>query len=179
MKLKKKNRKRPPAVRAKRRYRRRAPWGALLGKPIERLPQSLIDGLCNGKTADEQRAIRGGEERRVQALRLEKMLTLLRHFGIAETAGWRPWYELALKLASALDDRLMIIDAPPKKRRETAPRWEDKALIEEVVAPQAGPDVKVLAVLAELQTEQGTWPAGYGARSSDGGPHDNGADRED
>jgi hypothetical protein len=178
MKLKKKNRKQPRAARAKRRYRRCAPWGALLGKPIERLPRFLIDGLCNGKAEDEQKAVRDGEDRRVQALQLEKMLKLLRHFGIAETAGWRPWYELALKIALVLDDRLKIVDAPPKKRPKTAPPYEGKMLLEAVVAPQAGPDVKVLAVLAELQTKEETWPAGYGARSIDSGPRANGADRE-
>jgi len=143
-----------PAARAKTRSRRRAPWGGLLGKPIERLPPSLMDGLCDGKTEDEQNAIRSDEDRRVQALQLEKMLKLLRHYGIAETVGWRPWYELALKIASALDDGLKIVDPPQNRQSKTGSRRRGvagKVRVEPVAAVQPGPDVKLLAVLAELQ----------------------------
>jgi hypothetical protein len=98
----------------------RPPWGKLLGgKPIERYTYLF----------DEKIALGEGFMRQEQH---RKMQRLLRHYGIVgrvprypiagfEDASWLVWYNLALAIASELDDSLHIIDAKP--RAKTAPRW--------------------------------------------------------
>ena len=60
------------------------------------------------------------------------MLRLKKYYGIAggknlypiEGVGptdWLPWYELALRIASDLDESLNFVDAPPPAK--TAARW--------------------------------------------------------
>jgi len=100
--------------------RSRPPWGKLLGgKPIERHLYVLDKRIDLGESPLRQ----------AQYLR---MLCLLHHYGIvghvptypiaglADT-GWLVWYNLALAIASELDDSLHIIDAKP--RGKTARRW--------------------------------------------------------
>jgi hypothetical protein len=98
----------------------RPPWGKLLGgKPIERHTYLF----------DEKIALDEGFVRQQQHLKMQR---LLRHYGIVghvpryPVAGvgdtsWLVWYNLALAIASELDDSLHIIDAKP--RGKTAPRW--------------------------------------------------------
>jgi hypothetical protein len=101
------------------RRRRRAPWGKLLGgKPTERhifIGDERID-------LDEEYL----RERQYYA-----MQSLLQHYGIVGNVppypkgladrSWWPWYELALAMASELDDSLKIVDGRPPSK--TAPRW--------------------------------------------------------
>jgi hypothetical protein len=103
--------------RQRRRRRTSPPWGNILGgKPIER------HAFHFGKKIDI------GENART--LQFVRMLLLKRHYGImggddvmdglGGFGSW-PWYQLALALASELDDSFKIIDgtAPGK----TASRW--------------------------------------------------------
>jgi hypothetical protein len=108
------------AGRATNRKRRRAPpWGDLLdGKPIERQKYSL-----SGKKID-----RSAHAREMQ---YSKMLRLAKYYGVPgwwplETGGLgdpvlQPWYQLALAIASELDESLRIVDA--RIPGKTAPRW--------------------------------------------------------
>jgi hypothetical protein len=107
-----------PASRAQR--PRRPPWGDLLGgKPIER--QMWMFGERT--------------ELSEQSLRSEQYLRMVRlknHYGIVggenlypiQGVGpteWLPWYELALRIASDLDESLNFVDARPPAK--TAARW--------------------------------------------------------
>jgi hypothetical protein len=114
--------------------RRTPPWGNLLGgKPIERCD------FVGGKKLDLGDGFAAGMQHR-------KMKRLIGHYGIVShlplpgypiagfgDASWVPWYQLALAIASELDDSLKIIDAVP--RGKTAPRWrgEEGALLLELV----------------------------------------------
>jgi hypothetical protein len=105
--------------------RRRPPWGNILdSKPIERHAYVLGAKIEVGDTA-----------RRIQHAR---MVRLMRHYGIAGRVptypiagvgdvGWLPWYQLALAIASDLDESLEIIDAKP--RGKTAPRWRTEGRV--------------------------------------------------
>jgi hypothetical protein len=101
------------------RRRRCAPWGKLLGgKPTERhtfMGDERID-------LDEEYL----RERQYFAMQF-----LLQHYGIVGNVplypkgladrSWWGWYELALAMASELDDSLKIVDSRPPGK--TAPRW--------------------------------------------------------
>jgi hypothetical protein len=100
----------------------RPPWGGLLGgKSIER------HAWVFGEKTDL------GEEfaRQMQYFRMLKLKEYYRitggEYGYPYPikgigrAEWLPWYELALSIASALDDSFKIIDADPPKK--TAKRW--------------------------------------------------------
>jgi hypothetical protein len=100
--------------------RRRPPWGDLLGgKPIER--QLWILGE---RTEWEEESLR--------AEQYSLMLRLKKHYGIlggenpapaegVAPADWLPWYQLALRIASDLDESLKIVHGNPPAK--TAPRW--------------------------------------------------------
>ena len=121
------------AAEHKRRRRRRRPWGNLLGgKPIER---SAYFGAEKVDLEDTARLIQ-----------YEMMVSLVRHYGIrgpvptypfagvGDVGGWL-WYQLALAIASELDDSLKIIDA--KRPGKTAPRWrgvEGRVLVRQIEA---------------------------------------------
>jgi hypothetical protein len=109
------------AGRATNRKRRRAPpWGGLLdGKPIERQQYYV-----SGKKID-----RSTHARETQYI---KMLRLAKYYGVP--GGWplhqigglgdpvlQPWYQLALAIASELDESLRIVDT--RIPGKTAPRW--------------------------------------------------------
>jgi len=108
-----------PTVVIMQRRRPRPPWGRLFGgKPIER----------HIFVRDEK--IDLGDEflREVQYLRMH---ALLQHYGIVghvppypkglADRSWWCWYELALAIASELDDSLKIVDGRPPGK--TAARW--------------------------------------------------------
>jgi len=102
------------------RRKRRAPWGNILGgKPIVR----------HAFMFDRRIDLSEDTLRRLQYV---KMVELKRHYQIQggehdfpikglAPAPWLPWYELALAIASELDDSLKIADAPPPGK--TARRW--------------------------------------------------------
>jgi hypothetical protein len=131
-----------------RKRRSRPPWGKLLGgKPIER----QVD-LGESSLREEQHF---------------RMRRLLHHYGIvghvprypiagfADT-GWLVWYNLALAIASDLDDSLRIIDAKP--RGKTAPFWrgpEGRVLLDLVDAllRKRGPRRSIRWCLRQLQTK--------------------------
>ena len=108
----------------------RAPWGEELlgGKPIERLlplDDSLGDVCEKDATAEQYR----------------RMCKLKEYYGIEGEAGWRPWFQLTLAIASQLDDALTIIDPLPNPTGKTAKRWtgaEGMQLIEEIKALKEG-----------------------------------------
>src|SRR5262249_23518752 len=99
--------------------RRGPPWGKLLrGKPLMR--HIFVQG---------ERLDLGDEFlREMQYLRMQG---LLQYYGIAGHVllypkglgdrSWWCWYELALAIASELDDSLKIVDGVPPGK--TAPRW--------------------------------------------------------
>jgi hypothetical protein len=125
-------------VRAKGRGKRRLrpPWGKLLGgKPIPRFAWNFNNKIDLSEAA--------------QLVQHANMRRLLEYYGIKGSipsypiagvgkADWLPWYELALAIASDLDDSLRIIDpGPPGK---TSPRWrglEGLILLELVDAHRA------------------------------------------
>lgn len=127
--------------------RKRPPWGDILGKPIERLFPS--EDEKNGRLAQQHAA----------AEQYQKMLRLKEHYGIEGESGWRPWYQLAVAIASELDEGLTIVNPLPQPSGKTARRWhgpEGQQLVTEIdVAKQeyiaAGKDITVLALLAEHQ----------------------------
>jgi|ERR1043166_9064389 hypothetical protein len=126
--------------------RRQRSWGDKLGKPIEQ-----IDGFY----ADARRE------------QYNKMLLLKEHFKIQGERGWRPWYALALAIASELDDGLKIVDWVRKQGR-TAPRWrgaEGIILLQHVEDfKNASNSKKLLGQLAYLQQ---LLPSIYGGMSRD------------
>jgi hypothetical protein len=102
-----------------RKRRPRPPWGKLLGgKPLVR----------HIFVRDEK--IDLGDEF-LRESQYFKMHALLQHYGIGghippypkglADRSWWCWYELALAVASELDDSLKIVDGPP--RGKTAARW--------------------------------------------------------
>jgi hypothetical protein len=105
---------------ARQKRRARPPWGGILGgKPIERHYWRF-----KKKVARNDKLLR--------TMQYTRMLYLKRHYGIlggdydypikgVGSADWLPWYELALAIASDLDDSLKIIDAAPLGK--TTPRW--------------------------------------------------------
>src|SRR5215471_1023727 len=106
------------AAQAQRKRRRRPPWGKLFaGKPLAR------HIFLHGERIDVSDTIQ-----KVQYIRMH---ALLDHYGIVghvppypnglADRSWWCWYELALAIASELDDSLKIVDGlPPGK---TAARW--------------------------------------------------------
>lgn len=102
---------------------RRPPWGNILGGvPIESrawLFNEIIE-LGNEIIRKEQ---------------FERMLRLKRYYNIEggehdlsvgvapSSVDWRPWYELALAIASELDESLKIVDTEPRPLGKTARRW--------------------------------------------------------
>jgi len=114
---------------AQRKRRRRPPWGKLLGgKPIKR------HEFIGGEKVDLGDDLVGREQ-------YFKMQSLLHYYGLAGDvpvypvaglvdANWLCWYQLALAIASELDDSLKIVDGRPPGK--TAARWrgaEGAALI--------------------------------------------------
>ena len=93
------------------------PWGRLFGGPLER------HVFIRGEKIDL-----GDELRETQYLRMH---ALLEHYGIVghvppypkglADRSWWCWYELALAIASELDDSLEIVDGRPPGK--TAARW--------------------------------------------------------
>jgi hypothetical protein len=102
-----------------RKRRQRPPWGKLLrGKPIKRYE------FIAGEKIDV------GDIPRVE--QFAKMMLLLGNYGIVghvptypvgglDDSGWWRWYELALAIASDLDDSLKIVDGQPGGK--TAALW--------------------------------------------------------
>lgn len=105
-------------------------WGPLGdGRPIERL---FSQELCSREPRYAEWA-----EMDAKAEQFRRMCRVKEHYGIAGERGWRPWYELALALASKIDDSLMIVDLPPRPTHKTAKRWagvEGKVFVEEIAA---------------------------------------------
>jgi len=136
--------------------RKRAPWGDLLGKPIERLfPRNDHLGEVS--------------ERDAMAQQFKKMCRLKDRYGIEGDRGWEPWYQLALALATEIDDAVTIIDPLPRPSGKTAPRWrgaEGLQLLAEVQAlsEEYEGKVKQYAIFAELQE---LCPQRYGKMSLD------------
>ena len=85
-----------------RRSRRKLPWPAL-GNPIE---------CSNAEWSQTE----------VEAEQYRRMLKLKEHFGIEGETGWKPWYSLALVIASKFDEGLRITPYLERKGK-TAPRW--------------------------------------------------------
>jgi len=93
------------------------PWGRLFGGPLER------HVFIHGEKIDL-----GDERREMQYFRMH---ALLEHYGIVghvppypkglADRSWWCWYELALAIASELDDSLEIVDGRPPGK--TAARW--------------------------------------------------------
>jgi hypothetical protein len=107
-----------PQRKWQRRRRLRPPWGNILGgEPIER------EGWLFNERIDL------GDEF-VREQQHVKMLRLLSHYRIVgnhdypvqgvDTKGLT-WYQLALAIATDLDDSLKVVDAPPPSK--TAARW--------------------------------------------------------
>jgi len=94
----------------------------------------------------------------------DRVCQLKEYYGIEGKTGWRPWYELALAIASELDDGLKIIDPRPEGR--TTPKWRGapgEALLNEVAALKEGnPNWSVRRCLHQMQK----WGA-YGNMSLD------------
>jgi hypothetical protein len=99
--------------------RPRPPWGKLLGgKPIER----------HVFIRDEKLDL---DEESLRERQYLKMQGLFHHYGIVgyvplypkglADRSWWPWYELALAIASELDDSVKIVDGP--RPGKTAARW--------------------------------------------------------
>ena len=147
------------AAEHKRRRRRRRPWGNLLGgKPIER---SAYFGAEKVDLEDTARLIQ-----------YEMMVSLVRHYGIrgpvptypfagvGDVGGWL-WYQLALAVASELDDSLKIIDA--KLPSKTTPRWrgvEGRVLVRQIrVLQEMRPHRSIHWCLDRLQKQ---FPTSYG-----------------
>ena len=132
----------------KRKYRRRSPWGGAFGKPIE-------DLSCRF-TEDRDEALRRQLSQDARGQQYEKMLQLKKRYAIEGDTGWRPWYELALAIASEFDQGFKIVDAPPAKGGKTARKWRGGAfgvqLVTEVEMARntLGKDVKVLSILRQI-----------------------------
>jgi hypothetical protein len=136
-----------------RKRRPRPPWGKLLsGKAIER----------HVFIRDEKIDL---DEEFLREMQYLKMHALLQHYdigghvplypkGLADRSWWC-WYELALTIASELDDSLKIVDGPP--RGKTAARWrglEGAELIRLVdTIRKAKPNRSVRWCLREVQTK--------------------------
>jgi hypothetical protein len=126
--------------------RRKLPWPRL-GDPIDRL----------AGYADEDAQARREQYRR--------MLTLKKHYQIEGENGAKPWYDLALAIASELDDGLKIVGSkytPPKGK--TSRRWrgtEGTALVDEVLALMDGGEAK--SVPKAVKMLQDLAPKRYGS----------------
>jgi hypothetical protein len=102
--------------------RRRVPWGQILGKPIERMfALSRVDELFEREERRDE--VRREIEQKAFAEQFKKMCLLKQHYEIEGKTGWRPWYKLALAVASEFDDGLKILDPPLAPSGKTAPRW--------------------------------------------------------
>jgi hypothetical protein len=156
------SRRNPGTNQARRKRRPAAPWGKLLGgKPIER------QGYVNNKMIDL------GEY--AQVMQFVKMRTLMGHYNIEgghetfpirglASPNWLPWYQLALAIASELDDSLKVVDA--KRPGKTASRWRgvDGALLLDLVDiwKMRRPKRSVRWCLDQVQKEH---PEAYGQMS--------------
>jgi hypothetical protein len=133
-----------------RKRRLRPPWGNILGgKPIERQAWMFDEIIELGDELTRQ-------------LQYIKMLRLVTHYRIVGdvdypvkgvTAAGLAWYELAVAIASDLDDSLKIAEALPRAR--TAARWrssEGRALLVLVDAMrEARPGRSIRWCLQELR----------------------------
>ena len=152
----------------KRKSRRRVPWGQILGEPIERVTAlSMVDGLFEQE--EKRDKYRRQIEKMSLAVQFRKMCLVKQHYGIEGEAGWRPWYQLALAIASEFYDGLKIIDPPPTPTGKTAPRWRGAEGLEllryvEILKQDAGSGASVYSILAELR---GLAPHRYGRMSLD------------
>ena len=145
---------------ARRKRRPRPPWGGILGG------QLIENRFC---FFDEKRDLGEHYARLMQHI---KMVTLKAHYGIqggdnlfptkgVGAAEWLPWYQLALAIASDLDDSLKIVDAKPPSR--TARRWrgvEGSVLVDLVdIWKQLRPKRSVQWCLQHVQIND---PNGFG-----------------
>ncbi|HXF53401.1 MAG TPA: hypothetical protein VNK52_04685 [Hyphomicrobiaceae bacterium] len=127
------------------------PWGKIGdGKPIERI--KLGSGVPQfEKWADEE----------AKAEQFRRMRRVKEYYGIREEKGWRPWYDLAVALASERDPALTVVDAKPPRTDRTAPRMrgpEGVMLVEQIQCMREdyealGVKQKLIALLAEHQQE--------------------------
>jgi len=89
---------------ARRPSRRRTPWPRL-GKPIEGFPRHESDPQWEQWT-DEL----------ITKWQYQRMLKIKKHYGIEGVSG-SSWYQLALAVASELDDGLKVVDYKPPRIR--------------------------------------------------------------
>jgi hypothetical protein len=143
----------------RRKRHRDPPWGSILGGPIQR------HDFLGDKRLDLDLAV--GFTQGMQRLKMQR---LLRHYRIPGDipalpiagfgdASWWPCYQLALALASELDDSLKIVDGP-LHRKPTAARWrgDEGAVLLEVVdglqnRPGSARKLSVRSCLRLLQTK--------------------------
>jgi hypothetical protein len=123
---------------------------------------------------DEKIELEDGDLRELQYF---SMQFLLQHYGIVghvppypkglSDRSWWPWYELALAMASELDDSLKIVDGRPPGK--TAPRWrgaEGASLIRQVdTLKRAKPDRSIRWYLRVVQEK--VMPNSYGRMTLD------------
>jgi hypothetical protein len=144
------------AAAAKRRPR--PPWGKLLGgKPTER----------HVFIRDEKIDL---DEEFLRERQYFRMHALLQHYGIVghvplypkglADRSWWPWYELALAIASELDDSVKIVDGPP--RGKTAARWRGLEGTELIRLVDMIKRVKNRSVRWCLREVQKMFPTSYG-----------------
>jgi hypothetical protein len=129
----------------KRKYRRRSPWGGAFGKPIENLGSKFVGEPLGGQLSQDARQ-----------QQYEKMLRLKKHYGIEGESGWKPWYELALAIASEFDQGFRVVPAPPAKAGKTAPRWRGVHGLQllnevDVIRGILGKDEKLISILERLR----------------------------
>lgn len=146
--------------RTKRKARQRPPWGKLAdGKPIEDFGRTYhrvkVDDVSEVGHAKKEKNVRNEFGESARQYQFKKMLLVKKYYGIEGESGWRPWYDLALAIASEFDPSLKIVDPIPEKTGKTAPRWRGtrgSLLIDEVAALGGGKGRgKVLAVLQLLR----------------------------
>jgi hypothetical protein len=107
----------------------RPPWGDLF---VSDAPLERFISISNDFTEEW--------DRNLARQQFEMMSKLKDHYGIEGALGWRPWYELALKLACELDKKLMIVDPAPQSKGKTSPKWrgsKGEVLLNEVKAIQS------------------------------------------
>jgi len=131
------------------------PWGDLGdGRPIERL---FSKELCSAERRFDELA-----EKDARSEQFKRMCRLKEHYGIQGESGWRPWYELALALASERDPALTIVDKRPPPTGKTAARWRGPEglqlctqieLMKREYEEAGKPVPTILALLAQHQQE--------------------------
>ena len=157
--------------RTKRKARQRPPWGKLAdGKPIEDFGRTYhrvkIDSENEEDHTKKEQRVQNDFSQMVFNRQYQRMLEIKKHYGIVGENGWRPWYDLALAIASELDDSLKLIDPIPRRTDKTAPRWkgaEGKMLLDEVkMYLESRPKRSVRWCLAQFQKMA---PRRYGGMS--------------